>query len=149
MVASIHDNTLLQAFLKSGPHCVQLVRRLEFDYFGWFKEENKKNADLELAAEYTGLRSIELTFHSEVLTYWALFGDYDDGLTAMPLEAESLFERFRLKRLLDCAMLKSITIGHAGRRKDAAYETGENLGELLVTKFADTKRQKVMVQQCR
>jgi hypothetical protein len=91
-----------------------------------------------------------MTFHSDSLISWTLFGDYDDGLTAMPCTPEYLFKRFRLKRILDCDMLKNITIEHAGYHRDAAVEAGEKLGEAFVEKFANkSPKQEVTVRRTR
>lgn len=106
-----YDNTFLKT-LKAAPGRLELCRDLSFDFFSRFPTGYENNADLELAAECTGLTTIKLTFHHESLTYYVLEGDYDEGLSRRAQSAEDVVERFKIQRLLDCRSLKTIIIEH-------------------------------------
>jgi hypothetical protein len=91
-----------------------------------------------------------MTFHCEVLTYKVAYGDYDEGLTSVARTAEYLYERFRLKRILDCDMLKTIFIEHTGYHNEPAIEAAEGLGQMVVGEFASkAEKQDVAVQYTR
>jgi hypothetical protein len=137
MVCSYADNQFLRSFLAAVPSRFQLVRHLNFDFFSRFKEAFGVNADLELAFECKGLRTIKLNFHCNNLTYWVLEGDYDDGLTRYPAEAKDLFAKYKLARILDCDALSNIIVEYSGLFCEVAVEAAKGLGELLVQKFAD------------
>jgi hypothetical protein len=150
MVASIHDNTFLRAFLNAAPGRLQLCRNLSFDYFSRFPSGYEKNADLELAAACSGLRTIKLTFHYEPITLLVAEGAYEDSLTRQPCSAESLFTKFRLNRLLACDMLKTIILEHTSYHSAAGVEALEGLGDLMSQQFAMKDRsQKVNIHYAR
>jgi hypothetical protein len=139
MVASFHDNTFLQAFLKpEGVTCrLELCRELSYDFFSRFPTGYEKNADLELAAACTGLKTIKLTFNQKPPTHYVLEGDYDEGLSRYPRSADEAYERVKLQRLLNCKCLKTIITEHTTCYVLAAVKAAENLGDLLRLKFSE------------
>jgi hypothetical protein len=144
MVASIQDNMFLQVFLKAVPDRLKLCRQLNFDYFSRFPGHFEKNADLELAAQCTGLHTIKLMLHYDPLTYMNNTDDEDGGVGYQPCAAQDLFEQFRLQRLLDCNKLRTIIMEHTVYHVPAAFVAAKNLGDLLTQKFAQrTTTQKV------
>jgi hypothetical protein len=148
MVCSYADNQFLRSFLEAVPSRFRLVRHLNFDFFSRFKEEFEVNADLELAFECKGLRTIKLNFHCNNLTYWVLEGDYDDGLTRYPAEAKDLFAKYKLARILDCDALSNIIVEYSGSICEAAVEAAKALGELLVQKSADKAARQTVELVC-
>jgi hypothetical protein len=145
-VCSIMDNDFIRAFLAAGPDRFRLVRQLNFDYFSRFPAEKfEKNADLELAVDCKGLRTIKLGFHQTQLTYSLMVDQWQMRFKITPHPADKLFSKYRLERLLECDKLSTIIIEHFGTFMEAAEEAAENLGKLLEQKFA-SKGQKQVVE---
>jgi hypothetical protein len=135
--------------MASGPGRVLLVRKLKFDFSSRFKAEKfEKNADLELAVDCKGLRTIQLCLHQKELTYDRMVDQGKMQLEATACIADKLFVKYRLERFLDCDKLSSIIIEHSGYFLEAAEEAAESLGKLLGEKFA-SKKQVVEVQYTR
>ncbi|KAI4914791.1 hypothetical protein J4E90_004824 [Alternaria incomplexa] len=139
MICSYADNQFARAFLAAEPSRFDLVRHLDFRFFSRFKEEFGVNADLELAFECKGLRTIKLNFHCSDLIRLEIEDGYDyyeDDFTRYPAEGEELFNKYKLARILDCDALNAVIIEHSGCYCRMAVEAAEGLGRIIEQKFA-------------
>ncbi|KAI4667439.1 uncharacterized protein J4E79_002126 [Alternaria viburni] len=139
MICSYADNQFARAFLTVGPSRFDLVRHLDFRFFSRFNEEFGVNADLELAFECKGLRTIKLNFHCSDLIRLEIEDGYDyyeDDFTRYPAEGEELFNKYKLARILDCDALNAVIIEHSGCYCRMAVEAAEGLGKIIEQKFA-------------
>ncbi|KAI4684107.1 hypothetical protein J4E81_009271 [Alternaria sp. BMP 2799] len=139
MICSYADNQFARAFLAAEPSRFDLVRHLDFRFFSRFKEEFGVNADLELAFECKGLRTIKLNFHCSDLIRLEIEDGYDyyeDDFTRYPAEGEELFNKYKLAQILDCDALNAVIIEHSGCYCRMAVEAAEGLGRIIEQKFA-------------
>jgi hypothetical protein len=106
LVCSGPENEFFRSFLKAGTGRLERVRQINFDFFSRFKEEyGPVNADLEFAVHCTGLHIIKLGVNRDELTYNVMYDEGTMALTPCAKDAEELFKKYRLERLLDCGEL--------------------------------------------
>ena len=135
MVASIHDNRFLDAFVQTVDKGYEAIRSIHFAFFDCFPGTFPQNADLELAVRCSGLHTVKLSFHVQKLTIWVLEGDYDDGLTRYPRPVNEIWTHYKFSRLLDCANLQKLIIERKGGHNYAGHEASEKLGDHIKAEY--------------
>ena len=142
---SLYDNKLLRAFLDAFPGRWNHVRHLSFNLFSRLPEGSAVNQDLELAVVCNGLRTLKFGFRVSDLTTW----DMEEGteeVARRACEADQLFTKYKLGRLLDCDKLDEIIIHQAYVSSTAADEAAERLCAFLEDNFArKSPTQKIVV----
>lgn len=128
-LCSIDDNKYFKEFLSAAPRRYALVRHLSFKYFSRCPRDVAVNQDVELAIDCTGLHTVKLNLHRDEITAGALDHSFPDVI-------ESLWDRFKLHRLLDCRKLKKVILGGQGPNTSEAQEARLNLGKYIKAKFA-------------
>jgi hypothetical protein len=136
MIASIHDNCLLDGFLQTVSRGFETIRSIHFAFFDCFPNGYPQNADLELAIKCTGLHTIKITFHLSRLQIWVLEGDYEDGLTGVPRPVDEVWAHYKMPRLLDCKNLQNIDIERKGRYVSHSVLASEQLGGRIKEEYS-------------
>jgi hypothetical protein len=136
IIASVHDNRLLDSFLQTVSKGYETIRSIHFAFFDCFPTGFAQNADLELAVKCYGLHTIKITFHVSRLQIWVLEGDYEDELTGYPRPVNEIWAHYKLPRLLDCNNLQKVDIERKGRYVDYSVLASEGLGDHIRTGYS-------------
>jgi len=114
IISSIEDNFFLREFIASVPNGQLNIRELRFRNFDFFPEHDHEtgafhieNSDLELAVHCEGLRTVHLTIGPRFIIFRAF--EKDTGRHVYRARStEELVAKYRLRRLLDCKMLRTV-----------------------------------------